>query len=161
MSLPVRKRNRLKTFDYSRQTAYFITIASKDRQSIFWENAEDRPYSKSQIKLSDAGKIVERAIQMVKERYAFAMVDDFVIMPNHVHILLRFQKTDDEPIERTLSTVIQQMKGYATKMAGVSLWQKSFHDHVVRGEHDYLKIMEYIESNPVQWKEDCYYSENE
>ncbi|MBQ1256702.1 MAG: transposase, partial [Clostridia bacterium] len=89
------------------------------------------------------------------------LVDDFVIMPNHVHILLRFQKTDADPINRSASTVIQQMKGYATKMAGVSLWQKSFHDHIVRGEHDYLKIMEYIENNPVQWKEDCYYSESE
>lgn len=161
MSLSVRKRNRLKTFDYSTQTAYFVTIASKDRRNVFWKNAEDKPRDKSQIKLSEAGQIVERAIRMMENRYAFVLVDDFVIMPNHVHILLRFQKTDADPINRSASTVIQQMKGYATKMAGVSLWQKSFHDHIVRGEHDYLKIMEYIENNPVQWKEDCYYSESE
>ncbi len=98
---------------------------------------------------------------MIENRYAWAIAENYVIMPNHVHILLRLEKSDENLKIRSVSTVIQQMKGYATKSAGFGLWQKSFHDHVVRGEHDYLKIMEYIENNPIRWKEDCYYSDNE
>lgn len=161
MSLPVRKRNRLKAFDYSTQAAYFITIQAKDRKNIFWENAEDKVVDKAQIRLSVVGRIVEKAIRMIGERYTWAIAEKFVIMPNHVHILLRLEKSDEDWKICSVSTVIQQMKGYATKSAGFSLWQKSFHDHVVRGERDYLKIMEYIENNPIRWKEDCYYSDNE
>ncbi len=59
----------------------------------------------------------------------------------------------------TISTIVQQMKGVVTKQIGRSIWQKLFHDHVIRGEKDYLEIWEYIEYNPVKWKEDCFYQE--
>ena len=57
----------------------------------------------------------------------------------------------------TISIVIQQMKGYVTKKIGSSIWQKLFHDHVIRDEAGYLKIWEYIENNPKQWELDCFY----
>ena len=37
------------------------------------------------------------------------------------------------------------------------VWQKSFHDHIIRDEQDYLKIANYIETNPAKWSEDCFY----
>ena len=58
----------------------------------------------------------------------------------------------------TISTVIQQMKGYVTKQLGHNIWQKLFHDHVVRNEKSYQKIWQYIETNPAKWKEDCFYN---
>ena len=57
----------------------------------------------------------------------------------------------------TVSTVVQQFKGVVSKKTGVSLWQKSFHDHVIRSEQDYLEIWNYIENNPSKWKDDCFY----
>ena len=60
----------------------------------------------------------------------------------------------------TISTVIQQFKGIVTKRIGQSIWQKLYHDHVVRGERDYLKIWEYIDNNPARWTEDCFYMED-
>ena len=59
----------------------------------------------------------------------------------------------------TISTVIQQLKGVVTKQIGHPVWQKLFHDHVIRGEMDYLKIWEYIDNNPTRWEEDCFYIE--
>ena len=56
---------------------------------------------------------------------------------------------------------MQQMKGNITKKIGTSIWQKLFHDHVVRGEKDYLKIWNYIEGNPSKWEEDCFYVKEE
>ncbi len=61
----------------------------------------------------------------------------------------------------TISTVIQQLKGVVTKKIGKPIWQKLYHDHVIRGEADYLKIWEYIENNPTKWKEDCFYMEED
>ena len=57
----------------------------------------------------------------------------------------------------TIAKVVQQMKGYVTKQLGVSVWQKLFHDHVVRGEKDYLEIWNYIAGNPAKWEDDCFY----
>ena len=39
------------------------------------------------------------------------------------------------------------------------MWQKLFHDHIIRGEKDYQKIWNYIEGNPMKWAEDCFYAE--
>ena len=44
--------------------------------------------------------------------------------------------------------------------AGIRFFQRSYHDHVVRGEQDYLKIWQYIDNNPAQWKDDCFYRES-
>ena len=41
--------------------------------------------------------------------------------------------------------------------AHISLWQKSFHDHIIRNEEEYLRICQYIDENPTKWEEDCYY----
>ena len=57
----------------------------------------------------------------------------------------------------TISKVVQQMKGYVTKRLGESIWQKLFHDHIVRGDADYREIWNYIEGNPSKWEEDCFY----
>ena len=57
----------------------------------------------------------------------------------------------------TISRIVQQIKGVVTKQIGYSIWQKLFHDHVIRGENDYLKIWQYIDDNPAKWEEDCFY----
>jgi len=59
----------------------------------------------------------------------------------------------------TISTVVQQFKGVITKRIGQSVWQKLFHDHVIRDQRDYDKIWQYIDNNPLRWKEDCFYEE--
>ena len=57
-----------------------------------------------------------------------------------------------------ISTVVQQLKGIVSKKTGISLWQKSFHDHAVRSKQDYLEIWNYIEINPEKWIDDCFYT---
>ena len=83
-------------------------------------------------------------------------------MPNHIHLLLQIHTDNDGACIHmpSISIVVQQMKGYITKQLGYSVWQKRYHDQVVRGEKDYRKIWEYIENNPVKWTEDCFYNPN-
>ena len=58
----------------------------------------------------------------------------------------------------TISNVINQMKGYVTKQIGYSIWQKLFHDHIIRDDAEYQRICQYIEENPARWNEDEYYT---
>ena len=159
MELPKRKQNRLTDYDYSQPNAYFITICTKDKRYIFWEPVGASIARPDTVYLSPKGKIVEEAIQNIPNYYPMISVDNFAIMPNHIHLLLQIH-TDDygrAMLAPTISTVVQQMKGYVSKKLGESVWQKLFHDHVIRGQQDYLKIWNYIEGNPSKWEEDCFY----
>jgi REP element-mobilizing transposase RayT len=53
--------------------------------------------------------------------------------------------------------VVNAIKGLASKQIGFSIWQRSFHDHIIRDEYDYIRIAEYIENNPTKWEQDCFY----
>lgn len=156
MELPKRKQNRLSEYDYSTANAYFITICTQNRRNLFWANVGaiiDRPQS---VRLSAYGEIVHQAIRNISNIYPAVSVDKYVIMPNHVHLLLQICSDADgrSMIAPTISSVVRQMKGAVTKQAGFPVWQKGFHDHVVRGKDDYREIWEYIENNPVKWADD-------
>ena len=56
-------------------------------------------------------------------------------------------------------TAVGQMKRYTSKKVGEAIWQRSFHDHVIRNKDDYEKISKYIYENPIKWRYDCFYTE--
>ena len=151
MDFPNRKPNHLPSFDYSTPGAYFVTICTKDRKCILWDKVGASIARPNNAQLSTYGKIVAQAICDIPLHYPAISVDHYVIMPNHIHLLLQINTdTNGRPmVAPTISTVVQ------------SIWQKLFHDHVIRGEKDYLKIWEYIDSNPALWKEDCFYEEEQ
>jgi putative transposase len=152
---PERKQNRLKNYDYSTNGAYFITICVNNQINLLWEN--EFFSTGENIKLSDAGIIVDKAINNIHVVYPNVQVDKYTIMPNHIHMILLLL-TDWRPmVAPTISQVVNQMKGYATKHIGKAIWQKSFHDHIIRNECDYLEIWEYININPLKWRDDNYY----
>ena len=163
MEFPKRKPNRLKEFDYSQPNAYFITICTKNKEKLFWENVGASIARPEDMNLSQYGKIVKEAIEKIPNIYPTITVDNFVIMPNHIHLLLQIHSDCNgrAMLAPTISNVVQQMKGYVTKQIGKSVWQKLFHDHVIRGQQDYLKIWNYIEGNPSKWEEDCFYVKEE
>lgn len=87
-------------------------------------------------------------------------------MPNHIHLLLSIDRGsgtgDPSP---TLGNVIGWYKYMATKRinekagtSGTRIFQRSYHDHVIRNEKDYRMIWNYIEGNPMRWMEDCFYT---
>lgn len=156
---PQRKPNRLKTFDYSAPGAYFITICTKDRRNLFWNNVGASIARPQEVILSHAGRIVDTAIRDIPVHYPAVSVDRYVIMPNHIHLLLQIHTdTNGQRIgSPTISVIVQQMKGYVSKQIGCSIWQKLFHDHVIRDIADYQKIWVYIENNPIRWQDDCFF----
>lgn len=164
MSLPSRKPNRLKGFDYSENGVYFITICVQNKEHILSKITvgEGSPLPK----LTAYGQIADKYIRQINERYPTVLVEKYVVMPNHIHILAEiynepFGTGDPSP---TINSVIAWMK-YQTakqinkvrKTPGVRVWQRSFYDHIVRGQQDYDEIWKYIDENPLRWESDCFY----
>ena len=154
--LPRRKKNRLQDYNYSQNGAYFITICTKDRKKIFGDivgAAICRPH----IKLSTIGESIANTIENISKIYQCVTVDKYVVMPNHVHMIIVINDNGRQVAAPTVNTIVGNMKRHVSMQAGFSLWQKSFHDHIIRDEANYLKIAEYIENTPITWNDDCFY----
>lgn len=151
-----RIQNRLTEYDYSTPNAYFITICTDKRKKLFWKESWKTIDCPEDVPLTSIGTIVRQSIENIPIHYPMISVDHYVIMPNHVHLLLQLHSDSNgrSMIAPTISTVVRLMKGTASKQAGFSIWQKGFHDHVIRNEDDYQDIWNYIEGNPGKWTED-------
>ncbi|HWR22075.1 MAG TPA: hypothetical protein VN366_01245 [Feifaniaceae bacterium] len=178
MELPKRKKIRLKGYDYSQNGAYFITVCVKDGYEMLGKVAVGR--AAPGIQLSEYGMIVHKEIEETPLYYQGVMIDKFVVMPNHIHMIVAINRENGAPgatcIENgapramcidngapratrpTVSTVITALKKKVNKMIGFSIWQTSYHDHIIRSEREYQKIWEYIDMNPLKWDEDSFYS---
>ena len=160
MNGPVRKKNRLEIWNYSSNGAYFITICTQNRQCMLSHIVGATIGRPAYAELTLIGMIVKNSISQIETYYPMVKVEHYVIMPNHIHLLLMINTLSGRPmVAPTISRVIAQMKGYASKQIGYSIWQKSFHDHIIRSELDYQRIWSYIDTNPARWKEDCFYME--
>lgn len=155
--LPQRKNTRLKNYDYSQNGYYFVTICIKDMQCLLWDNHVGAPIGRPE--LSNIGITVNTAIENIPNIYNNVYIDNYIIMPNHIHMIIVLQDNGEgRPVGApTISQIINQFKGFVTKQAGYSIWQKLFYDHVIRNEQEYQKIYEYIETNPLKWELDKYY----
>ena len=115
--------------------------------------------------LTPIGKIVEDCILSLPLHNHGIRLDKYVVMPNHIHLLLRFVPSEGGQSRPPLQKVMQSLKSVTTRRCwqfGVSkLWQRSFYDHVIRNETDYLKIWQYIEQNPLRWSEDIFFEPEE
>ena len=142
-------------YDYSTPGAYFITICTIDRKNYFWSQACVDVQSLQDIVLNSCGEIVKSAIQNISVKYPNVSVDHYVIMPDHIHLLLQIH--GGEQSNASIKQVIQQMKGFVTKQVGKPFWQKLYHDHIIRGQEDYDQVWNYIELNPIRSKDNNLY----
>lgn len=147
-----RKPNRLKNYDYSSKGAYFITICTLDRKCILSRIVGGDALIAPQTNLTHCGEIARKYIESMPG------IDKYVIMPNHIHLLIAI----DGPMKASAPTIsvpnlIRSFKVLVSKEIGQSIWQRSYHDHIIRDEEDYLNHLQYIENNPAKWSKDKYY----
>ena len=145
-----RKLNRLENYNYSQNGAYFITICTQDRKSVLSAIAGDAFPVPSPV-----GEIAEEYIRRISDKYPEVMVDQYVIMPDHIHLLLCIDGTGKASPE--IGNVIGWYKYQVTKQAnlllntpGGKLFQRSYYDHVIRNQQDYDEIRQYIKYNPLK-----------
>lgn len=173
-----RQSIRLPAYDYSQPGAYFITICTFQKRPIFGEIREGG------INLNFAGKVAEAQIQRFHQRFLNLEILTFVIMPNHVHLLLeiadhrrgkashtnsmesasiRRAPTEDfgKPQPGSIPTIVRSYKSSVSyRIKGIrniaedKIWQRNYYEHVIKDEVDLQNTYDYIDTNPQNWEND-------
>jgi REP element-mobilizing transposase RayT len=164
---------RLKDYDYSSNGAYFITLCADKFKQYFGKIENERVF------LSVSGVFAEQCWREIPDHFPFIQIDEFVIMPNHVHGIIIIDsapcrdvagnvsteiKNDGmskiSPKKGTISSVIRSYKSAVTKAGNANKlpfkWQSGFYEHVIRNNDDLQLTREYIVNNPMKWHLDQY-----
>ena len=166
-----RKQIRLRDYDYFTNGFYFITVCTKNRENIFGDIPVGAsgwpPEDTTDIQLNDCGRIVDEELKKSQIIRDEIILDQYVIMPNHIHCIIGIAAGNYSggqpaaPTKGTLSSFVNGFKSAVTtrinilrNMPGEPVWQRSFYDHIIRNEIEYQKICNYIENNPGNWNEE-------
>ena len=162
-NLPKRKHPRMNHYDYSTAGAYFITVCTQNRRCLL-SRIVGRGLAPAEIQYTAYGQIAQEQLLILEQRYPSLKIDQYVIMPNHIHAILLLEEAAGDSQRPTIMDVVCAYKSLTTreckKVRPVDkLFQTSFYEHVIRGREDYDEIVEYIVNNPKQWELDNLYSE--
>ena len=173
-----RRSIRLPGYDYSRNGAYFITICTQSRECRFGEIVNEV------MQLNDAGRIVADAWAWLGQQYDHVVMDEWVVMPNHLHGIIVIvddcrggsetkctggsetkctggSRTAPTEPRKPLGRLIGAYKTVSTKRInekhqtpGEQLWQRNYHERIIRNANELHRIRQYIIDNPAQWDRD-------
>jgi putative transposase len=163
-----RKSIRLKDFDYTSSGAYFITICSHQRQPLFGSILENV------VCLNNLGEIIQRLWHEIPTHHGHVELDEFVVMPNHIHGIVCLSREGlpwQTPTTTTaaygfrvpgsLGSILGGFKSAVTKQAReqsqnplLPVWQRNYFDHIIRNDPDLERIRTYIRTNPHNWQHD-------
>lgn len=165
--LAARKHPRLTGYDYSQSGAYFITFCVKDRHELLGKvvgrDAPGAPITQNlpSMHLSEYGVVIYKEIAETPLHYNNVSIDNFVVMPNHVHMIISIQDEDSapgasRPTTAMIPRIVAIIKRKTNKEYGFHMWQSSYHDRIIRDVAEYQRIWKYINENPLRWDEDTY-----
>ena len=183
------KQYRYKNYDYSQNGFYFVTICTKDHQMFLGDitklGNEYNPIY--EMKLSEIGKMVEQYWTEIPKHFPFVNLDEYTVMPNHIHGIIEINKqicngrnealprsyngkypqmSKISPKSGSISTIIGSFKAIVTKTINQKYsendfsWQSRFHDRIIRNEKELNAIRKYIFENPAKWYLDKYNPKN-
>lgn len=156
-NLPKRKPLRLADFDYSLPRIYHVVFCCYERNQWLGE------MTNGSLHLSQIGKILEQTIAGLPQSFPLCEVEHYVIMPNHVHLLIRLEDDDNKsPDEQVkLGTIVAALKAKVAQAvrrkggnARIRIWQRGYYDTIIRNSAHYSAAWEYIENNPINWDQD-------
>lgn len=162
--LPARRSIRLPDCDYASECTYFVTLCAHAREDLFGAVAGEA------VVLTPLGQIVEQEWMASAHLRSEVYLDDYVVMPNHLHGIVsivpgpagdrRSPLQEDAargPAARSLGALIAGFKASVTKRAramtgdaGLAVWQRGYYEHVVRDDDDLAGIRHYIRDNPAR-----------
>ena len=164
MNLPKRKSTRVPQYNYANNGYYFVTICTHNKNHLFGDVNN----------LNEKGKIVKTELEDISMHFEHVKIDKYVIMPNHLHCIVMIGcdrapysnvgEGLDPPAVVSLNIIIGLFKSGVSKRIyelypKIPVWQRSFYEHIIRNEDDYLRIWKYIDENPAKWIEDEYFVE--
>ncbi|MEO8398774.1 MAG: transposase [Ignavibacteriaceae bacterium] len=163
-----RKTIRLKEYDYSQPNWYYVTICAHKKESLFGS------IHNGKMQLNKFGEMTKQEWLKTKIIRPNIDLDDFVIMPNHLHGIIiieykinscrgesQYAPTDKKlkSPSQSLGAIIRGFKSSVTKQINVSrnalgkpVWQRNYYKHKIRNETDLFRIRHYIKNNPLEWE---------
>jgi len=139
---------RLTNYDYSKNGLYYITICALGKQILFGE------INDGEMKLNEFGNIAQNQLNILTENYKDIIIENFIIMPNHIHFILI--KNDDKV---KLGNIIAYYKYETSKKINelnkeefIKVWQRNYFERIIRNEQELNNIIEYIYNNPINWE---------
>ena len=169
-----RKTPRYQSFDYNSTGVYFITICTQNRRCVLSRIVGTGVLDCPQSELTKYGTIAEKYIKQFNNFYKHLSVENYVIMPNHIHLLLWVKEnkntsnngqsrtpvpTNIERANNACSRFVSTLKRFCNKEYGENIWQPRFYDHIIRTREDHEKYTKYIYENPIRWYYDELYTE--
>ena len=161
--VPIRHSIRLRGFDYSSNNLYFVTVCTKYKENIFVGADYHPPAS---IQLNEIGNMAKQYWEEIPNHYPHVSLDEFVIMPNHIHGIITIghnTRADDNPplhvVTGTIGAIVRGYKIGVTKWCRQNtniydVWQRNYYEHIIRDEVDLNRIRKYIHNNPSNWTKD-------
>jgi len=163
-----RKSIRYPKYDYARDGAYFMTVCARDMKCLFGD------IKNGKMEPNEAGEVARLCWREIPKHYPFVVLDEFVVMPNHVHGIIGIQKkmraNNHSPLQmqnqiqkqkagtsKTVGAIVRGYKIGVTKLLGKSIWQRNYWEHIIRDDEDLNRIREYIINNPLNWELDELY----
>ena len=158
-----RQSMRLRGYDYAQAGAYFVTLCTLARESLFGEVVDGA------MCLNRGGSLVAEAWAWLGQQYPYLDLDEWVVMPNHVHGIIVLEDhgrggsriAPTEGGRKPLGRLIGAFKTVSSKRIknlraapGRTIWQRNYYDHVIRGDLELDRIRQYIAENPLRWAED-------
>ena len=162
-----RKTTRLNGADYNRNAVVFLTICTKERQCILSRIVGTGVPDGPKIELTKYGQIADKYIRQLNDFYDDLSVESYVIMPNHIHIMLWIKDNEQGPSGTPVPTVqntltarfLSTFKRFCNKEYGENIWQYRSNDHIIRNREDYEEHLKYIYENPLCWYYDELYAQ--
>lgn len=165
--LPNRRSLRLQGFDYRSSGAYFVTICTAEKRPLFGALRE------GSVRLNELGQIASECWRAIEHIRHGITLDAYIVMPNHIHGILLFHEdaaaasaaaVGQSLLSGSLGAIIGQYKSVVTKRSQALLtppkppiWQRNYHDHIIRSEDSLQTIRQYIIENPGRWMDDDFY----
>jgi putative transposase len=165
---------RLAGWDYASNAGYFVTICTRERVCFFGEVANE------EMRYSHVGELSAACCEQIPIHFPFVVLDGYMVMPNHVHLILIFNKSRSEtrsqkgtgdlvssqanqfgPQSQNLASVVRGFKVGVTKLARHErldfAWQPRYHDHIIRNSKELDILRNYVAHNPAQWTKDTFF----
>lgn len=160
-TLPERKHLRYRKHDYSSFGGYFITICSHKKQWLF--SFIDGEGENAKVRLTRVGIIMDAGLHEIPKRFTSVEIDKYVIMPNHIHMILLLNPTEEGATPPSVPQIIGAFKSVTANQCRKELsispiFQRSYYDHIIRDREDYFDILRYIEYNPHNWSVDQHFT---
>ncbi len=140
-----RRRIRLSGFDYASPGGYFVTVCARRRRCVFGSIRDDEMHA------NELGRLVQRCWTEIPMHFPGVERDAFVLMPNHIHGILQYVGVGYIP---PLPVVIATFKAAVSRTIGDPVWQRSYHERIIRDERELAAKRQYIADNPIKWAVD-------